>query len=107
VIAASHQGFALTRATAEEDIMRKLICALLLVFLTGGGAWCALFYVICLNDEKVGAQTCTTCSDPVERDEPYINRSDNERFCGGSKAKAFLSLSEAMAWKMEHCGECR
>jgi hypothetical protein len=87
--------------------MRKLICALLLVGLMAGGAWCKSFYVICHKDEQVGSQTCTYCADPVERDEPYINRADNERFCGGTKATAFMSMSEAIAWKMKHCDQCR
>lgn len=87
--------------------MRKLLCAVLLVLLMGGGASCGVFYVICHTEERIGNQTCTTCSDPVERDEPYINRSDNERFCGGAKAKAFTSLSDAIAWKLKHCGECK
>jgi hypothetical protein len=87
--------------------MRKLAGALLFVFLMTGGAWCGRFYVICHKDEQVGTQTCTSCEDPVERDEPYINRVDNERFCGGSRSTTFLSMSEAMVWKMKNCGQCR
>jgi hypothetical protein len=87
--------------------MKRLILAVLSVFLMAGGAWCGRFYVICHQDEKVGSQTCKSCQDPVERDEPYINRSDNEKFCGGKKANMFLTMEEAIAWKMKHCGACR
>jgi hypothetical protein len=93
--------------TAWEDIMKRLICTLLMVFLLAGPVWCGVFYVICHTDEKIGAQTCKTCADPVERDEPYISRAENERFCSGAKAKTFLSLSEALAWKAQYCGECK
>ncbi len=72
--------------------MRKLVCTVLFVFLTTSVGWCAQFFVICHKDEKIGDQTCTTCEEPVERDEPYINRADNERFCGGTKATSFLSM---------------
>jgi hypothetical protein len=87
--------------------MRQPAYALLFVFLMASTAWCGRFYVICHKDEQVGIQMCTNCEDPVERDEPYINRADNEKFCGGTKATTFVSMSEAIAWRMKNCGKCK